>query len=60
LGREFQQFNIFEMKNLNIIWVIVMALNISPVLGQSKAKRTKIIADCETAEGWSSSKMTVL
>lgn len=40
------------MKNLNIIWVIVIAcvLNISPVLGQSKAKKNKIIADCETAK----------
>jgi lipid-binding SYLF domain-containing protein len=40
------------MKNLNIIWVIVMAcvLNITPILGQSKAKKNKIIADSHTAK----------
>ncbi|SDW28326.1 lipid-binding SYLF domain-containing protein [Flavobacterium degerlachei] len=40
------------MKNLNIIWVLVMAciLSVSPILGQSKAKKNKIIADCETAK----------
>ncbi|HEY4617426.1 MAG TPA: YSC84-related protein [Flavobacterium sp.] len=40
------------MKNLNIIWVIVMAcaLNISPVFGQSRAKKNKIIADSQTAK----------
>ncbi|MFV5700718.1 YSC84-related protein [Flavobacterium sp. XS2P12] len=40
------------MKNLNIIWVIVMAcvLNITPILGQSTAKKNKIIADSKTAK----------
>ncbi|MFV5689670.1 YSC84-related protein [Flavobacterium sp. ZT3R25] len=40
------------MKNLNIIWVIVMAcvLNIAPILGQSTAKKNKIIADSKTAK----------
>jgi lipid-binding SYLF domain-containing protein len=40
------------MKNLNIIWVIVMAcaINIAPVLGQSKAKKNKIIADSHSAK----------
>lgn len=40
------------MKNLNIIWVIVMAcvLNIAPVLGQSNAKKNKIIADSNMAK----------
>jgi lipid-binding SYLF domain-containing protein len=41
------------MKNLNIIWVIVMAcvINITPIFGQSKAKKNKIIADSHTAKG---------
>ncbi|MFV8347868.1 MULTISPECIES: YSC84-related protein [Flavobacterium] len=40
------------MKNLNIIWVIVMAcvLNIAPIFGQSIAKKNKIIADSKTAK----------
>ncbi|MFV5693694.1 YSC84-related protein [Flavobacterium sp. LT1R49] len=40
------------MKNLNIIWVIVMAcvLNITPILGQSTARKNKIIADSKTAK----------
>jgi lipid-binding SYLF domain-containing protein len=40
------------MKNLNVIWVIVMAciLNIAPILGQSAAKKNKIIADSHTAK----------
>lgn len=40
------------MKNLNIIWVIVMAcvLNIAPIFGQSTAKKNKIIADSQTAK----------
>ena len=40
------------MKKLNIIWVIVVAcaLNMSPVLGQSRAKKNKIIADSQTAK----------
>jgi lipid-binding SYLF domain-containing protein len=40
------------MKNFNIIWVLVMAcvLSVSPILGQSKAKKNKIIADCEAAK----------
>ena len=40
------------MKNLNIIWVIVMAclLSIAPVFGQSKAKKNKIIADSNLAK----------
>ena len=40
------------MKNLNIIWVIVMAcvLNMTPILGQSTAKKNKIIADSHTAK----------
>jgi lipid-binding SYLF domain-containing protein len=40
------------MKNLNIVWVIVMAcvLNTSPILGQSRAKKNKIIADSQTAK----------
>jgi lipid-binding SYLF domain-containing protein len=40
------------MKKLNIIWVIVMAcvLNITPILGQSTAKKNKIIADSHTAK----------
>nr|WP_314898011.1 YSC84-related protein [uncultured Flavobacterium sp.] len=40
------------MKNLNIIWVVVMAcvLNITPILGQSTAKKNKIIADSKTAK----------
>ncbi|MFV5696180.1 YSC84-related protein [Flavobacterium sp. LB3P122] len=40
------------MKNLNIIWVIVMTcvLNISPILGQSTARKNKIIADSHTAK----------
>lgn len=40
------------MKNLNIIWVIVMAciLSMSPIFGQSRAKKNKIIADSQTAK----------
>ena len=40
------------MKNFNIIWVIVMAciLSITPLLGQSKAKKNKIIADSNLAK----------
>ena len=40
------------MKNLNIIWVIVMAcvLNMTPILGQSTAKKNKIIADSHIAK----------
>ncbi len=40
------------MKNLNIIWVIVMAcvINIAPILGQTKAKKNKIIADSNIAK----------
>ncbi|TRX00804.1 lipid-binding SYLF domain-containing protein [Flavobacterium gawalongense] len=40
------------MKNLNIIWVVVMAcvLNITPILGQSTARKNKIIADSHTAK----------
>lgn len=40
------------MKNFNIIWVIVMAclLSISPMFGQSKAKKNKIIADSNIAK----------
>ncbi|SEG35639.1 YSC84-related protein [Flavobacterium urumqiense] len=40
------------MKNLNIIWVIAMAfvLNITPMLGQTKAKKNKITADSNIAK----------
>jgi lipid-binding SYLF domain-containing protein len=40
------------MKKLNIIWVLVMAcvLNMSAVLGQSKAKKNEIIIDSNTAK----------
>jgi len=40
------------MKNLNVIWAIMIAfaINISPVLGQSNAKKNKIIADSQTAK----------
>lgn len=40
------------MRNLNIIWVIVMAcvLSMSPIFGQSRAKKNKIIADSQTAK----------
>ena len=40
------------MKNLNIIWVILMAcvINITPTFGQSKAKKNKIIADSNLAK----------
>jgi lipid-binding SYLF domain-containing protein len=40
------------MKNLNIIWVIVLAcaLNVAPIFGQSTAKKNKIIADSQTAK----------
>ncbi|TDE28262.1 MULTISPECIES: YSC84-related protein [Flavobacterium] len=40
------------MKNLNIIWVIVMAcvISIAPIFGQSTAKKNKIIADSKTAK----------
>lgn len=40
------------MKNLNILWVIIIAcvLNIAPMFGQSKAKKNKIIADSNIAK----------
>ncbi|CAM4118234.1 YSC84-related protein [Flavobacterium sinopsychrotolerans] len=40
------------MKNLNNIWVIVLAclLSIAPMYGQSTAKKNKIIADSQTAK----------
>ncbi|MFV8369687.1 YSC84-related protein [Flavobacterium sp. LB2R40] len=40
------------MKNLNIIWVLIMAcvLNIAPVFGQSSVKKNKIIADSQIAK----------
>ncbi len=40
------------MKNLNIIWVLIMAcvLNMAPVFGQSSVKKNKIIADSQTAK----------
>ena len=40
------------MKNLKIIWVIVIAfvINSTSVLGQSESKKNKIIADCATAK----------
>tara|TARA_R110000868_G_scaffold57476_2_gene177422 strand:- start:2418 stop:2957 length:540 start_codon:yes stop_codon:yes gene_type:complete len=40
------------MKNLNIIWVIVLAcaINAMPVVGQSKAKKNRIIADSNAAK----------
>jgi hypothetical protein len=40
------------MKNLNIIWVIVLAcaINATPAIGQSKAKKNRIIADSNAAK----------
>lgn len=40
------------MKNLNIIWVIVMAcvLNVTLIFGQSTSKKNKIIADSHAAK----------
>src|SRR3970040_802569 len=40
------------MKNLNIVWVIVMAciLSITSMSGQSKAKKNRIIADSNLAK----------
>lgn len=40
------------MRNLNVIWILVIAflLNISPIVGQSKAKKNRIIADCGIAK----------
>jgi lipid-binding SYLF domain-containing protein len=40
------------MKNFNIIWIIVMAsvFSMSPILGQSNAKKNKIIADSQKAK----------
>ncbi|WP_035672981.1 YSC84-related protein [Flavobacterium sp. 83] len=40
------------MKNLNIIWVVVIALaiNIAPVFGQTAARKNKVIADSHTAK----------
>lgn len=40
------------MKNLNIIWVIVMTcvLNVTPIFGQSTSKKNKIIADSHVAK----------
>jgi lipid-binding SYLF domain-containing protein len=40
------------MKNLNIIWVMVMAcvINLTPIFGQSNSKKNKIIADSHTAK----------
>jgi lipid-binding SYLF domain-containing protein len=39
------------MKNLNIFWVLLMAclLNIAPTMGQSTAKKNKVIADSKKA-----------
>lgn len=40
------------MKNLNIIWVMLIAIviNVTPIFGQSKSKKNKIIADSNTAK----------
>jgi lipid-binding SYLF domain-containing protein len=40
------------MKNLNIIWVVVIALaiNIAPVFGQTAARKNKVITDSHTAK----------
>jgi lipid-binding SYLF domain-containing protein len=40
------------MKKLNVIWVMVMvfAINITPMFGQSESKKNKIIADSHTAK----------
>lgn len=40
------------MKNFNSIWVVMMAciINITPVLGQSNARKHKIIEDSHTAK----------
>ncbi|MFV8325950.1 YSC84-related protein [Flavobacterium sp. ZS1P14] len=40
------------MRNLNIIWVMVMVcvINITPIFGQSTARKNKIIADSHTAK----------
>lgn len=40
------------MKTINIIWVIVLAcvVNIMPIFGQGGSKKTKVIADSNTAK----------
>ncbi len=40
------------MKNFNVIWVFMMAcvLTMTPLFGQSRAKKNKIIADSKTAK----------
>jgi lipid-binding SYLF domain-containing protein len=40
------------MKNINIIWVLLMAfaINLTPAFGQTQAKKNKIIADSKTAK----------
>lgn len=40
------------MKNLNIIWIMVLVavINATPMLGQSTSKKNKIIADSKTAK----------
>jgi lipid-binding SYLF domain-containing protein len=40
------------MKKLNVIWIVMIAcaINISPMVGQSRAKKNKIIADSKTAK----------
>jgi lipid-binding SYLF domain-containing protein len=40
------------MKKLNVIWIVMIAcaINISPMFGQSTAKKNKIIADSKTAK----------
>jgi hypothetical protein len=45
------------MKKVTIIWIVVIAcmINISPIFGQSRAKKKEIIADSKTAK-WNSLK----
>jgi lipid-binding SYLF domain-containing protein len=40
------------MKNFNIFWIIIIScfINATPMMGQSKAKKNKIIADSHTAK----------
>lgn len=40
------------MKNLNIIWLLMMAfaINVTPTFGQTAAKKNKIITDSKTAK----------
>jgi hypothetical protein len=40
------------MKKVTIIWIMVIAcmINISPIFGQSRAKKKEIIADSKTAK----------